>query len=94
MAGQLIISSRFIGGLQVFLAPFFPKDAMLITSFSNLSIYFQKGSLRRLMKEEPEYNRIATYQSMNDAYVVEDYGKSALIQGIKFADAPAEGGGA
>ena len=94
MAGQLIISSRFIGGLPVFLAPFFPKDAMLITSFSNLSIYFQKGSLRRLMKEEPEYNRIATYQSMNDAYVVEDYGKSALIQGIKFADTPAEGGGA
>lgn len=94
MAGQLIISSRFIGGLPVYLAPFFPKDAMLITSFSNLSIYFQKGSLRRLMKEEPEYNRIATYQSMNDAYVVEDYGKSALIQGIKFADAPAEGGGA
>lgn len=93
MAGQLIISSRFIGGLPVYLAPFFPKDAMLITSFSNLSIYFQKGSLRRLMKEEPEYNRIATYQSMNDAYVVEDYGKSALIQGIKFADAPAEGGG-
>lgn len=69
MAGQLIISSRFIGGLPVYLAPFFPKDAMLITSFSNLSIYFQKGSLRRLMKEEPEYNRIATYQSMNDAYV-------------------------
>ena len=94
MAGQLIISSRFIGGLPVYLAPFFPKDAMLITSFSNLSIYFQKGSLRRLMKEEPEYNRIATYQSMNDAYVVEDYGKSALIQGIKFADAPAEGSGA
>ncbi|MEP8233843.1 phage major capsid protein, P2 family [Citrobacter freundii] len=94
MAGQLIISSRFIGGLPVYLAPFFQKDAMLITSFSNLSIYFQKGSLRRLMKEEPEYNRIATYQSMNDAYVVEDYGKSALIQGIKFADAPAEGGGA
>ena len=78
MAGQLIISSRFIGGLPVYLAPFFPKDAMLITSFSNLSIYFQKGSLRRLMKEEPEYNRIATYQSMNDAYVVEDYGKRVL----------------
>ncbi|WP_436718759.1 P2 family phage major capsid protein [Escherichia coli] len=30
----------------------------------------QKGSMRRLMKDEPEYNRIATYQSINDAYVV------------------------
>ncbi|ENJ4476829.1 phage major capsid protein, P2 family [Yersinia enterocolitica] len=87
MAGQLIISSRMIGGLPVYLAPFFPKDALLITSFSNLSIYFQKGSLRRLMREEPEYNRIATYQSMNDAYVVEDFGKCALVEGLKFAEA-------
>ncbi|KFB99463.1 phage major capsid protein [Trabulsiella guamensis ATCC 49490] len=87
LTGQLIVSSRMIGGLPVYLAPFFPADAMLITSFSNLSIYFQKGSLRRLMKEEPEYNRIATYQSMNDAYVVEDFGKCALIEGLTFAEA-------
>ncbi|KNC89851.1 phage major capsid protein, P2 family [Trabulsiella odontotermitis] len=87
MAGQLIVSSRLIGGLPVYMAPFFPAGSMLITSFSNLSIYFQKGSLRRLMKEEPEYNRIATYQSMNDAYVVEDFGKCALVEGISFAEA-------
>ncbi len=85
MAGQLIISSRMIGGLPVYLAPFFPKDALLITSFNNLSIYYQRGSLRRLIREEPEYNRIATYQSINDAYVVEDFGKCALIEGLKFA---------
>ncbi|AGR58505.1 Phage major capsid protein [Salmonella bongori N268-08] len=61
MAGQLIVASHLIGGLPTYFAPFFPDNAMLITSFSNLSIYFQKGSLRRLMREEPEYNRIATY---------------------------------
>lgn len=59
---------------------------MLITSFNNLSIYWQKGTMRRLMKDEPEYNRIATYQSINDAYVVEDYGKCAMVTGLKFAD--------
>lgn len=48
--------------------------------------YWQKGSMRRLMKDEPEYNRIATYQSINDAYVVEDYGKCAMVTGLKFAD--------
>ncbi|CTZ98307.1 Major capsid protein precursor (GpN) [Escherichia coli] len=85
-AGQLILSSRTIGGLGVFLAPFFPDATMLITSFNNLSIYWQKGSMRRLMKDEPEYNRIATYQSINDAYVVEDYGKCAMVTGLKFAD--------
>lgn len=86
LAGQLILSSRTIGGLGVFLAPFFPDSTMLITSFNNLSIYWQKGTMRRLMKDEPEYNRIATYQSINDAYVVEDYGKCAMVTGLKFAD--------
>ena len=86
LAGQLILSSRTIGGLGVFLAPFFPDATMLITSFNNLSIYWQKGTMRRLMKDEPEYNRIATYQSINDAYVVEDYGKCAMVTGLKFAD--------
>ncbi len=85
LTGQLIVSSRLMGGLPVYLAPYFPESAMLITAFSNLSIYYQLGSLRRLMREEPEYNRIATYQSMNDAYVVEDFGKCALITGIAFA---------
>ncbi|EIJ1010187.1 phage major capsid protein, P2 family [Salmonella enterica] len=88
LTGQLIVASRLVGGLPTFFAPFFPDNAMLITSFSNLSIYFQKGTLRRLMREEPEYNRIATYQSMNDTYVVEDYGKCALIEDLKFAPEP------
>ena len=26
--------------------------------------------MRRLMKDEPEYNRIAIYQSVNDCYVL------------------------
>ncbi|HIC1788863.1 TPA: phage major capsid protein, P2 family [Escherichia coli] len=86
MAGQLITSSRLIGGLPVYLAPFFPADALLITSFDNLSIYYQLGASRRLMREEPEYNRLATYQSSNDAWVVEDFGKSALITGVQVAD--------
>ena len=86
LAGQLIMSSRTIGGLDVCLAPFFPDATLLITSFNNLSIYWQRGSMRRLMKDEPEYNRIAVYQSINDAYVVEDYGKCAMVTGLKFAD--------
>ncbi|HCP8437170.1 TPA: P2 family phage major capsid protein, partial [Escherichia coli] len=51
VAGQLIVASRTVGGLQTYLAPYFPKDAMLITSLKNLSIYFQKGSLRRFIRE-------------------------------------------
>ncbi|WP_407336620.1 P2 family phage major capsid protein [Dickeya ananatis] len=64
---------------------------MLITSFKNLSVYYQLGALRRSIAEEPEYNRIATYQSSNDDFVVEDYGKVALIDGIQFAQAAGDG---
>jgi hypothetical protein len=40
--------------------------------------------------EEPEYNRVSTYSSSNDAYVVEDYGFGCLIEGITAAEpAPA-----
>ena len=38
-----------------------------------------------MIREEPEYNRIATYSSSNDAYVIEDYGFGCLIEGITWA---------
>lgn len=85
MAAQLLISRKLIGGLPTYVAPFVPEGAMLITSFSNLSIYWQLGKHRRLIREEPEYNRISTYESSNDAYVIEDYGYGCLIDGITWA---------
>lgn len=60
LAGQLIVSQERVGGLPTFLAPYFPSDGVLITSFKNLSVYYQLGGLRRSVIEEPQYNRIAT----------------------------------
>lgn len=93
LAGQLIVSQERVGGLPTFFAPYFPSDGVLITSFKNLSLYYQLGGLRRSMIEEPQYNLIATYQSSNDDFVVEDYGKTAFIDGIQFAQAQAQNGG-
>ncbi|MBG6244018.1 phage major capsid protein, P2 family [Candidatus Symbiopectobacterium sp. 'North America'] len=93
LAGQLIVSQERVGGLPTFLAPYFPSDGVLITSFKNLSVYYQLGGLRRSVIEEPQYNRIATYQSSNDDFVVEDYGKTAFIDGIQFAQAQSQNGG-
>ncbi len=59
----------------------------LKTSRSTTSV----AGLRRTIKEEPEYNRVATYQSSNDDFIVEDYGAVAFIDGITFAEAPAAG---
>lgn len=87
IAAQLIVSQEKVGGLPTFFAPYFPSNGVLITSFKNLSIYYQLGALRRSIVEEPHYNRIATYQSSNDDFAVEDYGKVAFIDGIQFATA-------
>ncbi|WP_179038162.1 phage major capsid protein, P2 family [Limnobaculum xujianqingii] len=85
IAGQLIASENKIGNLPTFIAPFFPEGTLFITSWTNLSIYWQEGSHRRMVREEPELNRIATYESSNDDFVVEDYGFGCLIEGITAA---------
>lgn len=83
---DLIISQKRIGGLQAVAAPFFPEGAILITSLENLSIYYQNGSRRRHIVDNPKRKRVENYESSNDAYVVEDYGFGCLIENIETAD--------
>lgn len=86
---DLIVASKRLGGLQAVRAPFVPDGAILITSLSNLSLYYQNGSRRRRIQEQPERKRVANFESSNEAYVVEDYGFGCLIEDIALADAPA-----
>ncbi|MFZ1872121.1 MAG: phage major capsid protein, P2 family [Chania sp.] len=85
LAGQLIVAQERVGNMPTFIAPYFPLNGILISPFKNLSVYYQRGGLRRTIKEESEYNRVATYQSSNDDFVIEDYGNVAFIDGITFA---------
>jgi P2 family phage major capsid protein len=82
LAGQVLIGQKQIGGLPAVRVPYFPEDAMLITSFDNLSIYYQEDAKRRFIKEEPEANRVADYQSSNEDYVIEAYEKIAFVENI------------
>lgn len=82
-AAQEVVSRARLGGLPVVDAPFFPEGTVLVTFLKNLSIYWQEGARRRHLKDEPEYDRIADYQSSNDAYVVEDFGAVALVEHIE-----------
>ena len=86
LATDVILSQRRVGGLQAAEVPYCPDNAILITSLENLSIYFQLGGRRRHVKEEPEKNRIANYESSNDAYVIEDYGLGCLVENIEIED--------
>lgn len=83
LAADEIIAKARLAGLPIVDAPFFPDGKLLVTTLSNLSIYFQEGARRRHVKDEPEYDRIADYQSSNDAYVIEDFGLVALVENIE-----------
>jgi P2 family phage major capsid protein len=83
MAMDMLISQKRVGGLPAVTVPFFPKGAMMITPLSNLSLYWQIGGRRRHVREEPDYNQVANYESSNDAYVVEVFEAGCLIENIE-----------
>ena len=86
LAADIIISQKRIGGLPAARVPYFPDNAILITRFDNLSIYFQEGARRRRVEDVPKRDRIENYESSNDAYVIEDLGLAALVENIELKD--------
>lgn len=86
LAADVIIGQKLLGGLRVVQAPFFPATAILITTLDNLSIYWQDGTRRRCIIDNPKRDRIENFESVNEAYVVEDYQCVALIENIEFLE--------
>ena len=88
MAADVIVSQKRVGGLPAVRVPYVPAGTILVTSFENLSIYWQENGRRRYIDDNPKRDRIENYESSNDAYVVEDYGFGCLIENI-VTEAPA-----
>jgi P2 family phage major capsid protein len=86
LAADLIISQKRMGGLQAVRAPYFPANAVLITRLDNLSIYWQEDTRRRSVIDNPKRDRIENFESVNEAYVVEDYRCAALVENITIGD--------
>lgn len=86
IAADLIISQKRMGGLQAVRAPYFPANALLITRLDNLSIYWQEDTRRRSVIDNPKRDRIENFESVNEAYVVEDYRCAALVENIEIGD--------
>ena len=85
----ILRSANQLGGLFAERVPDFPASSLLITSYKNLAIYEQEDSRRRYVKDEPELTQIANYESVNEAFVVEDYGKAVLVENIVMGEKPA-----
>lgn len=83
---DMILSQKRMGGQQAARVPFMPDGTLLITPPENLSMYWQNGSRRRHLVENPKRSRIENFESSNDAYVIEDYGFGCLVENIVFGD--------
>ncbi|MDU7561395.1 MAG: phage major capsid protein, P2 family [Acinetobacter baumannii] len=83
LAGQVLLSQKQIGGLPAARVPFFPDNALLVTSLDNLSIYQQESAKRRSVEDNASLDQVEDRQSSNDAYVVETYGKVAFVENIE-----------
>jgi P2 family phage major capsid protein len=77
---QVWFANEAVAGLKTVTLPFFPARGLVITSYDNLSLYFQAGKVRRAIIDNPKRDRVEEYLSSNDAYVVEDYGKFAGVR--------------
>lgn len=86
LAADLIISQKRMGGLQAVRAPYFPANALLVTRLDNLSIYWQEETRRRSIIDNPKRDRIENFESVNEAYVVEDYRCAALVENIEMGN--------
>ena len=84
IAMRNIYGTRQLGTLPTLHVPYFPEKTILITKPSNLSIYIQEGTLRRYLKDEPEWDRTSDFQSVNEAFVVEDYEMVALLENVEY----------
>lgn len=83
VAAGMLVSQKRLGDLPAVRVPYFPANSLMITRLDNLSLYFQSGAQRRSILDNPKRDRIETYQSSNDAFVIEDYGCVALIDNIE-----------
>lgn len=75
------------GGLPSFSVPFFPVNAVVVTSFDNLSIYFQDSSWRKQTVDNPKRSRVEDYNSRNEGYVIEQLEKFAMTENIELVTA-------
>lgn len=77
---ERLLREQHFGMLPIVIADQCPDNALLITSLDNLSIYTQRASTRKTIIDNPKRDQIEVYQSQNDAYVIEDFGKVGLVE--------------
>jgi len=74
------------GGMPAFTVPNFPVNAVLVTSWDNLSIYYQDSSWRKQTIDNPRRSRVEDFNSRNEGYVIEQLEKFALTENVEILE--------
>ncbi len=74
------------GGMPAFTVPNFPVNAVLVTSWDNLSIYYQDSSWRKQSIDNPRRSRVEDFNSRNEGYVIEQLEKFALTENVEILE--------
>lgn len=82
LAADIVMSQKRIGNLPAVRVPHFPANAVMVTRLDNLSLYVQEGTRRRTVVDNAKRDRIENYESVNEAYVLEDLGCAAFAENI------------
>lgn len=80
--GVLLTAQNLIGGLRAISVPFFPADCILITTLSNLAIYFKQNTARLFFMQEPRENSLKIFFSVMLDFALENHRHAVLINGI------------
>lgn len=89
IANELVTKSY--GGLPVDTPSGFPSRGLFITTYANLSWYYQDSSVRRQVVDNPRRNRIEDFTSVNEGYVIEN---EELAAGFEFKNVKIKQGAA
>lgn len=72
LAADIVTSQKRIGNLPAVRVPHFPANGLFVTRLDNLSYYWQEGSRRKTVVDNAARDRIENFESVNEAYVIED----------------------
>jgi len=82
LAADIVTSQKRIGNLPAVRVPYFPANGLMVTRLDNLSVYWQEGTRRRTVVDNAKRDRVENFESVNEAYVIEDLGCAALAENI------------
>lgn len=88
VARDIMLLDKKVGGKQAAVVPNFPAGTVVITTYDNLSIYNQEDTRRRAVIDNPKRDQVENFESVNEAYVVEDYELIAIFENIVMGKKP------